>query len=155
MVFRRRVVEENVPVVTPVVTPVQSPVIERNTVVERDDSVNGGIAAALVILGVLAIAFVWYFAWYQPTTVATTPSNTTIIHDSGSAAQPIVNNPPTVVNNPPNVTVNTPAQAPSTTIVNPPSNTTVVNPPVEPSSTTTTTDNGDGTTTTTTDNNGG
>lgn len=148
MVFKRRVVQEDVPVVTPVVTPVSQPVIERNTTITRDDSMSGGTAVAVILAGLLVIALVWYFAWYQPQTVVAQPgSNTTIIeHDSGTAAQPIVTQP-----TPAPVIVNPPANnpTPNTTIINPPANnTTVVNPPAD-----NTTDNGE--TTPPTDNNGG
>jgi hypothetical protein len=154
MVFRRRVVQEDVPVVTPVVTPVQQPVIEHTTTVERD-SMSGSAAIAVIFAGLLVLALVWYFAWYQPQVVATQPSsNTTIIdHDRGTAAQPIVTTPSSTP-----VIVNPPASpAPSnTTIVNPPAtNTTVVTPPDTSQGTTTTTTDQGSTTTTTTDNNGG
>lgn len=158
MLYKRKVVQEDVPVDTPVVMPVTQPVIERNTTVERD-SMSGGTAVAVILAGIVLIALVWYFAWYQPqnTVVTQPPTNTTVIdHESGTATQPIVNNPAPVVNNPP-VIVNPPANnpTPNTTVVNPPANnTTVVNPPAGSS---TTTDNGttSTTTTTTTDNNGG
>jgi hypothetical protein len=151
MVFRRKVVEEDVPTTTPIVTPVAQPVIERNTTVERD-SMSGGTAVALILAGLVVIALVWYFAYWQPSTVVATPSSTTIIdHNDGQAAQPIVT-PAPVVNTPP-VIVNPPASSPAeshTTVVNPPANnsTTVVNPPAN-------TDNTASGETTTPDNNGG
>jgi hypothetical protein len=154
MLFKRRIVQEDMPVETQIVTPVTQPVIERNTTVERD-SMSGSTAIAVIFAGLVVIALVFYFAWYQPQNTVVTqpaPSTTVIDHDGGAAAQPIVTNPaPTTIINPP---------ATNPTVVNPPANnTTVVNPPAGSSSTTT--DNGDGTTTTTTnttpppDNNGG
>ena len=159
MLYKKRVVSEDVPVETPVVTPVAQPVIEHTTTVERDDSMGGGTAIAVILAGLLVIALVWYFAWYQPqNTVVTQPANTTVIdHESGTATQPIVNNPAPVVNNPP-VIVNPPANnpTPNTTIINPPANnSTVVNPPAGSTTTTTTPNSTSSTTTTTTDNNGG
>ena len=158
MLYKKRIVQEDVPADTTIVTPVAQPVVERNTTIERD-GMGGGTAIVAILAGLVIIALVAYFAWYQPMNTVVTqpaPSTTVIDHDSGAAAQPIVTNPAPVVNNPP-VIVNPPATNPP--VVNPPANnTTIVNPPAGSSSTTT--NNGNGTTTTTNttpppDNNGG
>lgn len=147
MLYKKRIVQEDVPVETQIVTPVAQPVVEHTTTIERD-SMGGGTAIAVILAGLIVIALVGYFAWYQPqNTVVTQPaaSTTVIDHENGAAAQPVVTNPaPTTIVNPPAIN-----PTPNTTIVNPPANnTTVVNPPAGSSSTTT--DNGDGTSTTTT-----
>jgi hypothetical protein len=126
MVFRRRVVSEEVPVVTPVI---------EHTTVERDDGVSVAAVMGVILAGAVLIALVWFFAWYEPQQLSVTQpaTNTTVIEHQGTATQPMVNVPPPVV-------VNPPAQS-RTTIVNPPANnTTIVNPPDTSSSNNT--DNG-------------
>jgi hypothetical protein len=79
----------------------------------------------VILAGVVLIALVWFFAWYEPQQLSVTQpaTNTTVIEHEGTATQPMVNVPAPVV-------VNPPAQAPRTTIVNPPANnTTIINPP--------------------------
>lgn len=157
MVFKRKVVSEEVPAVTPVVTPVAQPVVERNVTIDRD-GMGGGTAVALILAGICVIALVWYLAWYRPQTeVVTSPAAPSVIeHNTEMRTQPMpVPTPSTpVIVNPP-----TPSSS-STTVVTPPANnTTVVNPPATDTDTTTSTTTDETgastTTTTTTDNNGG